>query len=142
MAGDLRRVMLAPMKPRKRIALIVLELVVALNAIGGAWYGLAGAENVPREWLEGSPFDSYVFPSLILLLAVGGGMILAVAALLFGYSRAPELSLAAGFVLVGWIVVQVLIIVPRGGFIWLQPTMFVIGLVIIALGASLRARAA
>src|SRR5690606_40846071 len=55
-----------------RLALAVLLGFIALNALGGAVYGLAGAEGVPLEWLEGSPFDSYVVPSLILLLAVGG----------------------------------------------------------------------
>jgi hypothetical protein len=69
---------------KTRFGLAALELVVLLNAIGGAWYGLAGAENVPREWLEGSPFDSYTVPSLILLVAVGGGMTAALVAVLLG----------------------------------------------------------
>ena len=28
----------------------------ALNAFGGGYYGLAGAQGIPREWLRGSPF--------------------------------------------------------------------------------------
>src|SRR4051812_27480018 len=43
-----------------------LLLLVALNAFGGGYYGMAGAPNVPTEWLEGSPFTSYFLPSLIL----------------------------------------------------------------------------
>jgi peptidoglycan/LPS O-acetylase OafA/YrhL len=123
---------------KTRIGLASLELVVALNAIGGAWYGLSGAPDVPREWLEGSPFDGYFVPSLILLVVVGGGMALALVAVLLRHPRAAELSTAAGLVLVGWIAVQVLIIVPKGGFSWLQPTMFAIGLVIAVLGRRLR----
>ena len=46
--------------------LFLLEAFVALNAVGGALYGLLGADRVPRAWLEGSPFDSYVVPSLVL----------------------------------------------------------------------------
>jgi hypothetical protein len=125
---------------KTRFGLAALELVVLLNAIGGAWYGLAGAENVPREWLEGSPFDSYTVPSLILLVAVGGGMTAALVAVLLGHSRASDLSVAAGLVLLSWITVQVLIIVPRGGFSWLQPTMFALGLVIATLARRLRTR--
>jgi hypothetical protein len=34
----------------KRHVLIAVELVVAANAYGGAWWGFAGAKNVPREW--------------------------------------------------------------------------------------------
>jgi hypothetical protein len=44
----------------------------ALNAFGGGYYGMAGAEGVPLELLEGSPFSSYFIPSLILFLVVGG----------------------------------------------------------------------
>ena len=48
-----------------RIILIVLELVVALNAVGGGIYGLGGAKGVPVELLRGSPFQSYFWPNLI-----------------------------------------------------------------------------
>ena len=33
---------------------------------------MAGAENVPVEWLQGSPFHSYFIPGLFLFLTVGG----------------------------------------------------------------------
>ena len=36
------------------------------NAVGGGIYGLSGAPGVPVEWLEHTPFPSYVIPSLIL----------------------------------------------------------------------------
>ena len=117
---------------------VVIEVVVAVNAVGGAVYGLAGANNVPREWLDGTPFDSYVIPSLILLVGVGGGMSVAALALLTRLRYAAELSVAAGVILVGWIGTQVLIIVPDGGFSWLQPTMFAAGLLVAALGWRLR----
>jgi hypothetical protein len=122
----------------ERLALLFLEGVIALNAVGGAVYGLAGAEEVPREWLEGTPFRSYAIPSLILLVAVGGGMALAWALLLVGSSWAPEAAIAAGLVLVGWIVVQVALIVPDGGFSWLQPTMLAAGLFVSWLGLRFR----
>jgi hypothetical protein len=125
--------------PRKvRWGLILVESVIALNAVGGAVYGLAGAKDVPREWLEGTPFDSYVVPSLILLTGVGGGMAVAALSLLLRWHLAPEISIAAGAVLFGWIVTQVVIIVPDGGFSWLQPTMFAVGVLIAALGWRLR----
>lgn len=47
---------------------------MALNAFGGGVYGMSGAQNVPREWLEGSPFDDYFVPALILFVGVGGSM--------------------------------------------------------------------
>jgi hypothetical protein len=118
--------------------LVLVEVVVAVNAVGGAVYGLAGAEDVPREWLEGTPFDSYFVPSLILLLAIGGGMGAAATAFLIKHRRAPELSIVAGLVLTGWIAVQVLMIAPNGGVSWLQPAMLVAGALVATLGWQLR----
>jgi hypothetical protein len=123
---------------RTRWLLFVVELIIAMNAYGGAWWGLTGAKDVPREWLEGTPFQSYVIPSLILLVFVGGGMTAAAAALLLHYRHAAEVSIAAGLILVGWITAQVLLIAPNGGLSWLQPTMFAAGLLVAGLGWRLR----
>ena len=122
----------------RRWLLLAIEVVVALNAVGGAIWGLAGAKDVPREWLEGTPFDSYLVPSLILLVATGGGMAIAATALLVDHRLAPELSIAAGLILIGWIVVQVLMIAPNGGVSWLQPAMFAIGALVAVLGWQMR----
>ena len=35
-----------------RWVLLGLESSIALTAVGGGLYGLSGAEDVPREWLE------------------------------------------------------------------------------------------
>jgi hypothetical protein len=55
-----------------RRSLGTLLAFMALNSIGGGIYGVAGAKGVPLEWLEGSPFRSYLLPSLILIFVVGG----------------------------------------------------------------------
>ena len=125
--------------PTRRV-LICVESLVALNAYGGAWWGLAGAKDVPPEFLEGTPFDSYVVPSLFLLVGVGGGMTVAAVTLLLRQRHAAELSVAAGLVLILWITAQVALIVPNGGFSWLQPTMFAAGLLVTGLGWRLRRR--
>ena len=108
-----------------RRTLVALQLLVAVNAIGGSIYAFGGAPDVPREWLEGTPFDSYLVPGVILLVAVGGAMTVAAGSLLLRHPRAPEASIGAGLVLIGWITVQMLIIVPDGGFSLLQPTMLI-----------------
>jgi len=110
------------------------ELLVALNAVAGAVYGLGGAAGVPRAWLDGSPFASYVVPSIVLLVAVGGSMALAAATVLRRVRRAPEVSIAAGAVLLVWIGVEVLII----PFNWLQPAFAALALVVIAAGRRMR----
>ena len=55
-----------------RYTLGVLLAFGALNAFGGGYYGMQGAEGVPLEWLEGSPFKDYFLPGLILFAVVGG----------------------------------------------------------------------
>src|SRR5437763_4255242 len=92
-----------------RRSLVALEALIALNAIGGGIYGLAGAKNVPRAWLAGSPFHSYRIPSLVLLFIVGGGMVVALGLMVVRARRAAEVSIAAGLVLLGWIIVEALI---------------------------------
>lgn len=58
----------------------------AINAFGGGYYGLSGAEGVPVEWLEGSPFRSYFVPSVVLFVVVGGSFLFAAIAV-FSNSR-------------------------------------------------------
>jgi hypothetical protein len=119
-----------------RVALIVIEAIVALNAFGGGFYGMSGAPNVPKEWLEGSPFEDYFFPALILFLAVGGSMsTAAVAAAFAGREWAGLLGLIAAVILLDWIVVQVAI---TGYTSFLQPLFFIVGLVIFGLAWQLR----
>ena len=93
-----------------RRALIALQGVMALNAFGGAWYAIAGAPNVPTEWLAGTPFDDYVVPGVILGVAVGGSQLAAAVALRVRHRRANELSLAAALVLLAWIATQLAMI--------------------------------
>jgi hypothetical protein len=117
---------------RVKIALIALQLLVAANAVGGGIYGLAGAKDVPTEWLEGSPFQSYTVPSLFLLGVIGGGMIVATAVWLLRRRVAPWVSLGMGVLLMSWIVAQLAII---GSVSWMQPASFAAGLGIAALAA-------
>ena len=116
--------------PAVRLLLGLLLSVVALNAVGGGYYALSGAPGVPVDWLQGSPFSSYVVPGVILLVVVGGSSAAAAVAVFARARRARPLALAAGAILLGWIVVQVAII---GYVSWLQPAMAVAAVLILAL---------
>lgn len=104
----------------RRGVLLTIHAIVALNAFGGAWYGLSGARSVPTEWLEGSPFDSFLVPSIVLGVVVGGTQLVAALALATRRGWARSASLGASMVLVGWIAAQVAVIGPRSV---LQPLM-------------------
>ena len=117
--------------------LIGIHTLVALNAVGGGIYGLTGAPGVPVAWLRGTPFESYLVPSLILLGVVGGSQALACFSLSTRSSRARRLSLAAGAVLLGWIGIQLALI---GYVSWLQPAVALAALATLALASKLPAR--
>jgi hypothetical protein len=102
----------------------------ALNAGAGGFYGLSGAEGVPVEWLEGSPFSSYFIPSLVLLVFIGGSFLFAAVAVLTGSRIARGSGLCAGAVVLVWIAVQVGII---GYVSWMQPVTAVGGVVVLLL---------
>jgi nitroimidazol reductase NimA-like FMN-containing flavoprotein (pyridoxamine 5'-phosphate oxidase superfamily) len=102
----------------------------ALNAIAGGYYGLSGAEGVPIEWLDGSPFADYFIPSLILLVVVGGSFLIASIAVLAGRRISRTAAFAAGTIVLAWIAVQVAII---GYVSWMQPATAAAGVVVIVL---------
>jgi hypothetical protein len=94
-----------------RVALAVVDGFVALTAIGGGLALVLGleAERFTPDWLEGTPFRSYLVPGLLLSLAVGGSAMAAAVAIIVGW-HGGFLSALAGLVLVGWIVGEVAIL--------------------------------
>jgi hypothetical protein len=115
---------------RIRLVLIILLFVIGLNGLGGGYYGMNGAKDVPLEWLSGSPFTSYFVPGLFLFICVGGFCLLAAITLYLRKRFAHLLAIICGSVLLLWIIVQVIII---GYVSWLQPTMLIAGILIILL---------
>jgi hypothetical protein len=106
----------------------------AVNAFGGGYYGLSGAEGVPTEWLKGSPFTDYFVPSLILLVVVGGSFLLAAIGVFAGLRIARLAAFAAGLVVLGWLAAQLAII---GYVSWMQPTTAIAGVLVLVLGLLL-----
>ncbi|MCT9819653.1 hypothetical protein N3K63_05055 [Microbacterium sp. W1N] len=111
------------------------SLVSALAGMVGLTVG--GGMGLPGEWLEGSVFDSYFWPGVILGVVVGGGQVLALAAQYRRLALAPGLHAAAGLVMMIWIFVEIAVML-----VWspLHGIYFVAGLVqvvlaVLALGA-------
>ena len=117
----------------KHYLLAILLLIVALNAFAGGYYGMAGAKDVPLQWLSGSPFSDYFLPSLILFVVVGGSCLFATVAVLKRRLYARRAAIIAACIILGWISTQVWII---GYVSWMQPTIAVIGVVILILSMS------
>ncbi len=113
-----------------RFTLGTLLAFLALNACGGGFYGMCGAEGVPLELLDGSPFATYFIPSLFLFVVVGGSALFASIAVFANSRFARIASLANVIIVLGWLTVQVIII---GYLSWLQPATASISIVILML---------
>ena len=101
-----------------------------VNAFAGGYYGMAGAEDVPKEWLEGSPFHNYFIPGLVLFVVVGGSFLAAAIAVFARLPIARRVASAAGAIVLGWLVVETAII---GYVSWMQPATTIGGLLILLL---------
>ncbi|MBS1919514.1 MAG: hypothetical protein JST17_04595 [Bacteroidetes bacterium] len=117
-----------------RYTLGFLLALLSLNAFAGGYYGIAGAENVPLEWLEGSPFSSYFIPSLILLVCVGGSSLFACIVVFMRHRIATKASCICGMITLLWLTVQIAII---GYVSWMQPVTVIGALIILFLSSKL-----
>ena len=124
---------------RLAMAAIVLEVLLALGAIGGGIALILGPRGeiipLPVSALSGSPFDSYLIPGVILLTVLGLGPLVAAIAAWRANPLAPLMAVAVGGGLLVWLAVQIVII----GFSTsppLQPIYLVLGLVIVAVGVT------
>jgi hypothetical protein len=121
-----------------RILLVVVDVFLALTAAAGG-IGLLADLNAPSpELLEGSPFGDYTIPGLALLAIVGGCALAAAILMLRRRPAGAPASGLAGVVIIGFEVVEVLVIgSPPGIARTLQIFYFTLGLVILLLAAAL-----
>lgn len=119
---------------RIRIALGVLLAFVALNAFGGGYFGMSGAEGVPREWLDDSPFKDYFIPGLFLFVIVGGSFLSAAIAVFARSPKARLFAVGAAILVLAWLVVQVAII---GYVSWMQPATTIAAIIVLILAGFL-----
>jgi len=112
-------------------------LVVALEAlmgVGGVYGGVSLMRDtfgLPSEWIDGTPFDTWFWPGVLLLLLVAIPGLVAATVEALGRRWIVPWSLAYGLGLVLWILVQITM-VPS---FFLQPVVAACGLVIAAASA-------
>jgi hypothetical protein len=59
---------------KARWALVALEVLIAVNAVYGGVGLMVNGMGMPGEWLERTPFDSWVVPGVLLLALVAAPM--------------------------------------------------------------------
>src|SRR3954447_11112571 len=116
-----------PLGARRRWTLAAIESLVAVNALGGMAYALGGAPAVPEEWLDDTPFGSYLVPGLYLGVVVGGSSLAAAYATIRDPRRARVAAFGSSAVMVSWIVAQVAVIGYRSP---LQPLVAATGVAV------------
>jgi hypothetical protein len=126
-----------------RITLMVATGFVAATAFAGGIAlvmgslapDLATVLSPPPDYLEGSPFGSYLVPGLVLALVLGGVHLVAFVLLARRHPRALLAAVVAGYAAVIWIVVQMTII-PFSVLqaVYVAMGLVEIGLVLLALG--------
>lgn len=121
---------------RITVGVTVFNAVTAVS--GGVAIILTGGLGMSASMLYNSPFDSFLWPGIILIAIVGGTQLVAAVLILARRSSALLWVAVAGFSMVIWIFVETGII---GGFSWLQGLYFATGLLQIILVVGILAAA-
>lgn len=114
-------------------ALVATLALVTVNAVYGGIGLMANGMGMPDDWLERTPFDSWVLPGVALLLTVAVPQAWALVASWRGGPTAPRVALLVGAALVLWIVVQLLVL---RRYFFLQPVIAGLGLLEVALALA------
>ncbi len=119
-----------PLSKSVRNILGSLLAFISVNAFAGGYYGMAGAKNIPVEWLRGTPFSTYFLPSLFLFLVIGGTTLFAAITVFKKHPLGTKIALISATIIILWLIIQVIMI---GYVSWMQPVTAFIALVIIFL---------
>lgn len=116
-------------------SLAVITAFNALSAVAGGFAILAtGGMGMPEAMLEGSPFTSFTWPGVILLVVIGGSQAVAVVLLSGRRPSALLWSAVAALGMLIWIFIETGII---RGLSWLQVLYFATGVLQLVLVLAL-----
>ena len=110
-------------------ALLVQGLSGVAGGIGLVFDPTGGNIQIPVSWLEGSPFNSYFIPGLILLFALGLFPLIVLYGIWLRLSWSWMAALLVALALVVWIFLEILII----GYHSRPPLQLIYGLLGIAM---------
>lgn len=122
-----------------RVGTLVLLFLTGLNAlVAGGLFVLdpSGTKmGMTTDYLNTSPFDTFLIPGTVLFFVNGMLNILAAVSVIQNKAYAKQFVVLQGFLLVGWIVVQVWMVRDINP---LHIVMFSIGILLIAGGLLLK----
>ena len=113
---------------------ILLEAMAAISSLAGGITLVSKPDGsfmgFKTSLLDGTPFDNFLVPGLILTFIVGGSAALGTIAGISQNAWARAAWVMSGSVFAIWIIVQIAMV---GLISWLQPTMLGLGLSILVL---------
>ena len=92
------------------------------------------SSGMSTQVLQGSPFDSFLIPGILLLTIYGAGNLVGSYFSLKFKKMAGHLGIILGFAMIVWIVVQMVLL---GYTSWLQPLFLLLGFIELGLGLTL-----
>lgn len=138
---ELRRTLDAPLPTAARIVVAVVGMIVGIGAAGGGWSLITDPAGMGADtaWLEGSMFTDFTVPGVVLLVVIGGGMLLTAALAVIGDRRAAAASVLMSIVLLGWGLVETVVIGYQGGPQFVLLALFVLAPAAVLMTAGIHA---
>jgi len=122
-----------------KLFLTILAIALLLFNGGGAFYGGfsfimhpdGSGLKMSLDYLKHTPFNNYLIPGIILVIANGFLSFTAIVALIFKFQKSAWFVLVQGIVLTGWIVIQIFMIQTVDIFHYILGS---VGVILIVLG--------
>ena len=114
-----------------------LQLFIGLTAIAGGLRLVAnpsGTLEFPLEWLNNTPFTTYIIPGLILLIVIGVSSVLAGIVTFLRSRYTGNIAVVLGAFLILYMIIEVWLIGLRT---LLQPLYFILGVIELIIGLKL-----
>ena len=119
-----------------RIIATILLLFNAISALFGGWSLMTDPSgetlDMPIRFLEHSPFETFLVPGIILFVTNGLFSLLFAVMALLKFMNYSWLVIVQGFILVGWLTIQIIMI--REFYGPLHVLYFSVGFLLIASG--------
>ena len=116
------------------IFLGVIQAFIGITAIAGGLRMVSnpnGLEDIPIEWLIGSPFTSYFIPGLMLLIVIGFGNVFSSVFTFLRKGYSGLVSALLGIFLIIFMTAEVYFVGLQN---FLQPLYFILGFIVLYLG--------
>ena len=119
-----------------RVIAIILLLFNAISALFGGWVLISDPSGetleMPLRFLEHSPFENFLAPGIILFITNGLFSLLFAVMAFLKFMNYSWLVIFQGFILVGWLIIQIIMI--RDFYGPLHVLYFSVGILLIATG--------